>query len=218
MFTALAREKANRYWEGSFQHPFIQQLHEGTLAPEIFRYYLIQDRYYLEHFGKLYQLIGEQSDRSEIKALMATNAEHLALGEVAIRKNFFEELGITEDEIQNTAIAPTAYHYVSHMYRQLIEGTPNVAVAGMLPCAWLYQEIGTRLIEKGSPHALYQRWIETYAGEESKEAIQVERNLLDQLYNESSSDEQEQMLAAFVISSQMEYAFWEMAQTLETWD
>jgi thiaminase/transcriptional activator TenA len=65
---------------------------------------------------------------------------------------------------------------------------------------------------------LYQRWIETYAGEESKEAIQVERNLLNQLYNESSSDEQEQMLAAFVISSQMEYAFWEMAQTLETWD
>ena len=43
MFTALAREKAKRYWEGSFQHPFIQQLHEGTLAPEIFRYYLIQE-------------------------------------------------------------------------------------------------------------------------------------------------------------------------------
>ncbi len=218
MFTALAREKANPYWEGSFQHPFIQQLQAGTLAPEIFRYYLIQDRYYLEHFGKLYQLIGEQSERPEVKKLMATNAEHLALGELAIRETFFAELGITDEEINTTAIAPTAYHYVSHMYRQLVEGTPNVAVAGMLPCAWLYQEIGTRLIEQGSPHALYQRWIETYAGEESKEAIQGERKLLDQLYAESTPKEQEQMLAAFVISSQMEYAFWEMAQTLETWD
>lgn len=35
-----------------------------------------------------------------------------------------------------------------HMYRQLVDGTPNTAFAGMLPCAWLYQEIGVRLIEQ----------------------------------------------------------------------
>lgn len=49
------------------------------------------------------------------------------MGELAIRETFFEELAITEEEVALTPIAPTAYHYVSHMYRQLIEGTPKTA-------------------------------------------------------------------------------------------
>ena len=34
----------------------------------------------------------------------------------------------------------------------------------MLPCSWLYQEIGAQLVKQHSPEPLYQRWIETYAG------------------------------------------------------
>lgn len=216
-FTKLAREKAAPFWEESFEHPFIKSLAEGNLAPEIFRYYLLQDRYYLEHFSKLYSLIAEQTEDRAVRAQLKENAENLRLGEMAIRAEFFTELAITEQEILETPIAPTAYHYVSHMYRQLIDGTPNAAFAGMLPCAWLYQEIGVRLIEAGSPDPLYQRWIETYAGEAAAEEIKKECDLLDRLYSESKPAEQEQMIEAFVISSKMEYAFWEMAMTLEKW-
>ncbi|MBU5360320.1 thiaminase II [Enterococcus raffinosus] len=212
-FTAIARQEAASFWEGSFEHPFITGLAAGDLKPEVFRYYLLQDRYYLEHFSKLYSLIAEQTNNREVQEQLQENAENLRLGEMAIREEFFSELMITEHEIQNTPIAPTAYHYVSHMYRQLIDGTPNTAFAGMLPCAWLYQEIGVRLIEAGSPNPLYQRWIETYAGGTAKR----ERALLDRLYQESSSQEQQQMIESFVISSKMEYAFWEMAVKLEKW-
>ena len=75
------------------------------------------------------------------------------------------------------------------MYRQLIEGTPKTAAASMLPCSWLYQEIGAQLVKQHSPEPLYQRWIETYAGEEAYQR-QEERQLLDQLYEESSPQEQ----------------------------
>lgn len=216
-FTKLAREEAAVFWDGSFSHPFIQSLAAGDLAPEIFRYYLLQDRYYLEHFSKLYHYIAEQTDDKEIQAQLNENAKNLELGELAIRGEFFTELAITEKEIAETPIAPTAYNYVSHMYRQLIDGTPKTAIAGMLPCAWLYQEIGVRLIEMGSPNPLYQRWIETYAGEEAAQGIEKERALLDRLYQESGKDEQRKMMEAFVISSKMEYDFWEMALTLEKW-
>ncbi|GCF94881.1 aminopyrimidine aminohydrolase [Enterococcus florum] len=217
MFTEMARKEAAAYWDGSFEHPFVRSLAEGNLSAEVFRYYLLQDRYYLEHFSKLYGLIADQTNDPAVKKQLLENAQNLMLGEVAIRTDFFNELKITEEEIVNTPIAPTAYHYVSHMYRQLIDGTPNTAFAGMLPCAWLYQEIGTRLIESGSPSPLYQRWIETYSGEESAQAICKERALLDRLYEESAEGEQKQMLEAFVISSKMEYAFWEMATQLEKW-
>ncbi|MFC0276300.1 thiaminase II [Enterococcus devriesei] len=214
-FTELARKKAEAYWKASFEHPFIRELATGDLSPTVFRYYLLQDRYYLEHFGKLYDLIAEQADDPEVRASLKEHAANLELGEMAVRETFFSELKITEQEIEETAIAPTAYHYVSHMYRQLIDGTVNTAFAGMLPCAWLYQEIGSQLIEAGSPNPLYQRWIETYA--DAAEEVGKERQLLDRLYQESSVDEQQQMIEAFVISSKMECDFWEMALTLEQW-
>lgn len=126
-FTEQAKDQAQASWQGSFQHPFITELHEGTLSPTIFRYYLIQDHYYLKHFSQLYRLIAAQTQQPRLKKLLLTNAENLALGELAIRDTFFEELAITEEEVAATPIAPTAYHYVSHMYRQLIEGTPKTS-------------------------------------------------------------------------------------------
>ncbi|MGH2165488.1 thiaminase II, partial [Enterococcus faecalis] len=76
-----AKEQAQASWQGSFQHPFITELHERTLSPTIFRYYLIQDHYYLKHFSHLYRLIGAQTQQPRLKKLLLTNAESLALGE-----------------------------------------------------------------------------------------------------------------------------------------
>ncbi|MDQ0223377.1 thiaminase II [Streptococcus moroccensis] len=216
-FSTLARKRANRYWEESFHHPFIKELQAGTLSSEIFRYYLLQDRYYLEHFSKIYQIIAERTDNPVIKELMAENSRHLAEGEAMIREAFFKDLGITDEEVAETPIAPTADHYVAHMYRQLAEGSLAVACASLLPCPWLYHEIGLLLKPEGSPVPIYQQFIDTYAGEDSKENIAYECQVLDQLYEKASPEEQEAMLAAFYRSSQLEYLFWEMAYTLEQW-
>ena len=134
-----------------------------------------------------------------------------------MRRDFFDTLMITDVEVAATAIAPTAYHYVSHMYRQLVAGTPHVAIAGMLPCPWLYQEVGQYLAQRQSPVPIYQRWIETYSGAANADDQQAAVALVDRLYDHSTSAEQQQMLAAFRISTQMEYSFWEMAYHLEKW-
>lgn len=217
MFTTQARALTTPYWEGSFTHPFITGLKDGLLFDEKFRYYLIQDRYYLEHFSKLHYLIAEKTDDLEVKEMLLEGAAHLAEGEIAIRETFFEELGITQEEIDNTEIAPTAYHYVSHMYRQLLDGSVKSAVAGLLPCAWLYQEIGVELIKEGSPKDLYQRWIETYAGEEAASEVAHQCDIVNRLFESATKEEQVQMSHAFVTSARMEHAFWEMSETLEVW-
>ncbi len=217
MFTEKVRKKTIPYWEGSFSHPFIVELQKGSLDSDVFRYYLIQDRYYLEHFSKLHILLAETAADKKIRDMLLSGAKHLADGELMIREEFFSELRITDEEIAKTPIAPTAYHYVSHMYRQLTDGTMNSALAGLLPCAWLYQEIGGHLATGGSPHPLYDRWIETYAGEDSAQEVRRQCSLLNTLYEHSDAVEQHQMTEAFVISAKMEFLFWEMAYTLQTW-
>ena len=65
--------------------------------------------------------------------------------------------------------------------------------------------------------SIYQRWIETYGGEEASEAIEREYALLNRLYAESSQEEKDSMVSAFVVSARMEFNFWEMAFNFETW-
>ena len=216
-FSEIARQQVVPYWEGSFSHPFLTELQAGTLDPAIFRFYLIQDAYYLKHFSHLYTIIAQQAKEPALKAYAEQSAAGLAEGELAVRRDFFTTLAITDAEVAVTAIAPTAYHYVSHMYRQLVEGTPHVAIAGMLPCPWLYQEVGQYLAHRQSPIPIYQRWIDTYSGADNADDQQAAVALVDDLYDHSTHTEQRQMLAAFRISTQMEYSFWEMAYHLEQW-
>lgn len=116
-FTSIVQEKVAPYWEGSLRHPFIVQLQAGTLPEEIFRYYLIQDHYYLRYFRKLHQIVSDRCQDQELKALMTLSATGLKDGEMIVREQFFEALKITADEVQETPVAPTTDHYIAHMYR-----------------------------------------------------------------------------------------------------
>ena len=69
-------------------------------------------------------------------------------------------------------IAPTCYHYISHIYRQFAEPNLAIAFASLLPCPWLYHDIGKSLNLKPSPNPLYQQWIETYITDELEQQIQ----------------------------------------------
>ena len=59
--------------------------------------------------------------------------------------------------------------------------------------------------------------IMTYAGEDSKEAVQYECGVIERLYQEATDETKEEMIEAFYRSWQFEYLFWEMAYTHETW-
>ena len=45
-------------------------------------------------------------------------------------------------------------------------------VAAILPCYWVYQHVGQRLKQQGSPNAHYQAWIDLYGGDEFDKAVE----------------------------------------------
>ena len=56
----------------------------------------------------------------------------LVEGELFIRQQFFKELEISDQEMEQHPIAPTCYHYISHIYRQFEEA--NLAIALQVCC------------------------------------------------------------------------------------
>ncbi len=216
-FTQTLHELAKESWTKSKQHPFVQELVAGSLPIEVFRFYLLQDAYYLKHFASAHQEVIKRTKDQRIIDSQRFCKEGLEESELMIRQEFFKELQITKEEVAKTSIAPTAYFYTSHIYRQFVDGTLQTALSALLPCYWLYYEIGATFASKSSPVKIYQDFLETYDSDGFKQVLDELISLVDELAETVSEDEREAMKQAFMISSQCELDFWEMSYTQETW-
>lgn len=217
-FTQECRKEADSIWEESFRHPFIQELTNGTLSFDRFRYYVLQDSYYLSHFARVQSLGGAKADDLETTNRLAVHAQGTYQAEMGLHETFAKELGISEEEKAVFQPSPTAYAYTSHLYRSALLGDLGMIISSLLPCYWLYYEIGQRFQDYKPGVALYEEWIQTYGSDWFQSLVEEQIERLDQLAEERTEKQREQMKEAFLISSQYELRFWEMAYTLESWN
>ena len=91
-FTDQLHQLVSDLWIKSEKQPFIIELQSGELPLAKFRFYLLQDRYYLSEFAKIHQLIAEQTTDLNIKNFVLASAEDLQESEVEVRKQFFKQL------------------------------------------------------------------------------------------------------------------------------
>ncbi|MEW9502871.1 thiaminase II [Jeotgalibacillus marinus] len=216
-FSKLLREESDHIWEASFGHPFVTGIGDGTLPLESFRYYVMQDAYYLSHFAKVQALGAARANDLETTNSLAAHAQGTYEAELALHKNFSSRLGITEEEQANFKPSPTAYAYTSHMYRAAYQGHLGDIIAAILPCYWLYYEIGEKLQSCSPEEPIYQEWIAAYGGEWFRTLVEEQINRIDKIAETLTSEDLERMKEHFMISSQYEYSFWEMAYKLEEW-
>jgi thiaminase (transcriptional activator TenA) len=216
-FSNTLRQEANGLWEASFHHPFVKQLGDGTLNLQCFRYYVLQDAYYLGHFARVQALGAAKASDLPTTARMAHHAQNTYQAELSLHERFAKQLGITEEEKASMMPAPTAYAYTSHMYRAAYEGHLGDIVAAILPCYWLYYEIGERLKDCRPDEPIYQEWIAAYGSEWFRQLVEEQISRLDAIAEVVTEADRQRMKQHFLISSHYEYLFWEMAYTLESW-
>ncbi|WLD93889.1 thiaminase II [Alkalihalobacillus sp. AL-G] len=217
LFSQELRKEADQIWEASFQHPFVKGIADGTLPPENFRYYVLQDAYYLSHFAKIQAYGAVKAADLQTTSRMAAHSLGTYEAELSLHENFSKRLGITAEERTNFKPAPTAYAYTSHMYRAANLGHLGDIIAAILPCYWLYYEIGERLKNASPKEPIYQEWIAAYGGEWFRELVEEQIKRLDKIADTVTEEDRERMKEHFIISSQYELEFWEMAYTLEAW-
>lgn len=216
-FSQTVYQQNQQLWQASIHHPFISALSQGTMTLATFRYYLIQDHYYLHDFAKLHEMAAQATQNSDVKNLLLELAASLHDGEIETRKTFFEELHITQQDLDDTPIAPTAYAYTSHMYRTLAQHGAPAAIAGLLPCAWLYADIGAHLDGIQSPVPIFQAWIDSYQSDDYTGPVAKQIKLTDAIAAQANVDEQADMQRAFARSTYYEHDFWQMALDHEAW-
>jgi thiaminase/transcriptional activator TenA len=198
-------------------HPFIRGLTDGSLDRESFIFYAAQDALYLREFARALSLAAAKARQEEWIITFNEHAAGALKVERALHQSFFQEFGLSEEAVRATPMAPTNLAYTSFLISVAYSRPFHEVVAAVLPCYWIYWEVGKALMSRGSPDPLYRRWIETYGAEEFGELVQAVLRLTDQLAETSTAEMRHSMKQHFVTTSRYEWMFWDMGYRREQW-
>ena len=199
------------------QMPFNQELAGGTLSREQFIHYMLQDAHYLIHFGKALAVTGARAPDPDAVIQFAHSAEACIVVERALHEGFFKTYGINAEDAAITKPSPTCSHYISYLLATAHNAPYEVAVAALLPCFWIYGEVGKYLLKIAAPGNPYQAWIDTYADEAFAEGVRKVITIADSASASTTPAIREEMFEAFERASLLEWMFWDSAYRLETW-
>jgi thiaminase/transcriptional activator TenA len=217
-FSAQLRRRAERIWRAIDGHPFLRELHGGTLPLDRFTYFILQDYVYLLDFAQVLCQGGAKSPDLETLELFARHALGAVEVERSFHANFGKSLGLSRKQLDAVPKGPITQAYIGHLQSVARSGTLGEIVAAVLPCYWIYGEVGRRLYRnRPRKPKIYRQWIETYASEAFWQPVREQIQLMDRLGAAASSGEKKLMTAHFVLSSRYEFMFWEQAYRLESW-
>lgn len=194
--------------------PFVMGLRDGTLDSEKFAYYMAQDALYLADYGR---------------ALAACAAQTLDPDELVFWAQASRETIVVERELHASHVqlgvgelgepSPTCTGYTSYLMNLASQGCYPVLAAGVLPCFWIYDDVGTRMkdaLGDLSQHP-YGDWIGAYGDPEFAASARTAREIVDTLAAAATDGVRERMATAFVTASRYEWMFWDAAWRQETW-
>jgi len=215
-FSNRLLEDGEHVWEAQKQHPFVVELAEGSLDEEAFRYWIKQDYRYLLDYARLFAIAGAKA-RDEKTMTELLHVAHSTLSdEMDLHREFAAEYGIGRAELERVRKSPTCEAYTDFLVRTAYEGSIAEVAAALFPCGQGFLDIGAHTAELATEEHRYTPWIETYTSEEFREVVGVMRDFVDRC-GERYPGEHDAMREAFLTSARLEYRFWEMAYTRETW-
>ena len=150
--------------------------------------------------------------------MFAEHARDTLVVERALHESFLPEWGLTEEDVYRTAPSQTTLLYTSYLLRIAYDRPFFEGIGAFLPCYWIYWSVGKELERLGSPNALFQRWIDTYSGEEFEAIVEQVLEVTNSVASGLTDIQKSSMLGHFVTTSKMEYLFWDMGFKRKNWD
>jgi thiaminase/transcriptional activator TenA len=201
----------------TLQHPFLRGISAGTLTKDRFQFYLLQDAQYLGTFSEALSLVAEKAPRESWAAILRRHASEAVAVEREFHDSVLGSYGVSKDAVRRATMAPTNYAYTNHLMVTAARGSFAEGLAAMLPCYWIYMEVGKELKKRGSKNPDYQRWIDQYSSADYAKSVAEVLEMMNQEADTLTADQRIRCVDLFVLSARYEYMFWDMAWRMEAW-
>ncbi|MDR6865425.1 hydroxymethylpyrimidine kinase/phosphomethylpyrimidine kinase/thiamine-phosphate diphosphorylase [Microbacterium resistens] len=164
--------------------PFIRALADGDLPRSAFLFYLEQDALYLREYARTLAEAARTAPTSAQQAFWAGAARDAIAGELELHASWLgtaayadsDGAGSSGAEAFGAEPAPATVAYLDHLRSAAFSGEHGVLIAALLPCFWLYADLGARLhggafgTRPQDPDHPYASWLATYADPGFEEA------------------------------------------------
>lgn len=196
------------------QHPFNTELADGTLDEKRFLFYMEQDAYYLISFSRALALIaGRATSSKTIQQFL-----NFALGALIAERELHASFLPSNANCDRIEPSPSCLAYTQFLIATSATAPLEEAVAAVLPCFWIYREVGRHIAKHSNDVNPYKRWIETYSSQEFSDATDQAISILDTFATKCSLETLERMQTSFAYSSLYEWHFWNDAYQMITFN
>jgi thiaminase (transcriptional activator TenA) len=198
-------------------HPFITGLTDGTLDPDAFAHYVAQDVHYLRAYARALAVVGAKAPTLAETAMFARHAAGVLDVELELHSQLLPALGMSAGDVDGVPVTPTTQAYTSYLIATAYAGSFADGLAAVLPCYWIYAEVGAELVQRGSSDARYQRWIDSYGGEEFATVVTEVLDLADRIGPTLTPSDEAVARAHFTTTAGYEWMFFDAAHQRESW-
>ena len=184
---------------------------------ESFKFYAVQDALYLREFARALSLAGARAPEDDWIIMFNEHAAGALKVERALHEGFFRDFGLTPEESPRPPWRRPTSPTRATSWRSPTARPFHEAIAALLPCYWIYWEVGKELERAGSADPLYKRWIGTYASEEFGAVVRAVLAATDRVAERLTPSERDAMRGHFIATSRYEWMFWDMGLRREAW-
>ncbi|HEV2132431.1 MAG TPA: thiaminase II [Longimicrobiaceae bacterium] len=217
-FTEQLYAAARPIWEAQVEHPFVRGIADGSLDPEVFRRWVLQDYLYLKEFARVFAWAVAKAEGLESMGWYAAVLNLTLNTEMELHRQYAARFGLTTADLEGEEMWPTTRAYTDFLVRTAADGDMAELVAALLPCAWGYVFIAQRMAEAEPPQdARYAEWIAQYASPEFADAAEWLKGEMNRLAAGAMPEKRQRLSELFVLSSRYEWQFWEMCWRGERW-
>ena len=170
-WTAALWAAGGETWHQILDLPFVRALGDGTLDEDLFAFYLDQDALYLRDYSRALATLSARADTAETQVHWAAGA----LEAIAAESQLHE--GWLANRARLGGPSPITMGYTNFLRASAAGDDYVVGAAAILPCYWLYEEVGAVLSSQNHADHPYAEWLSMYGGEEF--AADVARSLAE---------------------------------------
>ncbi|MBX7434483.1 thiaminase II [Mycobacterium sp. Y57] len=204
-------------YDAIIAHPFVTGLSDGRLDPEAFAQYVAQDVHYLRAYARALALVGAKAPTLGDTAMFARHAAEVFDVELALHGELLPALGLSAEDVDAFPVTPTTQAYNSYLLATSHGGTFADGLAAVLPCYWIYAEVGAELLQRGSVDLRYQRWIDSYGGDDFAATVTEVLMLADRVGPTLTPEQEVTARAHFATTARYEWLFFDAAYRREAW-
>lgn len=210
-------EKNRTLYQATLNLPFNQELAQGTLDQAAFSHYVIQDAHYLLAYGRSLAIAAAKAFEADDVIQFSEAAKIAIIVERSLHNGFMQDFGITKEQFENTPLTLACHHYTSFLTSLAWSESYPIVLAGLLPCFWIYAEVGKDIVKTSVANNPYQAWVDTYSGEDFHTAVRNVITTIDKVAARCDSDTIAKMHTAYTMGAKLEWLFWDSAYQQRQW-